>query len=174
MIERMVLFGATGDLAGRFLLPALAWLRATGHLPPGFRLVGTGREQWSDQEFRRHVEARLGEHAGDVNASNHQALLAVLRYRFVDFQDLGTVRRALRAACMDDEGDADSGTASEERDSSQPIVAYLALPTAAFPPAVSALSDLGLASGSRVALEKPFGEDLDSAKALNDQLRHLV
>ena len=59
MIERLLLFGATGDLAGRFLLPALAELHDEGKLPDGFRVVGAAREDWDDEAFRRHAARRL-------------------------------------------------------------------------------------------------------------------
>ncbi len=58
MIERLLLFGATGDLAGRFLLPALAELYDEGKLPDGFRVVSTAREDWDDEAFRRHAARR--------------------------------------------------------------------------------------------------------------------
>lgn len=160
MIERLVLFGATGDLTGRFLLPALARLQAAELLPPGFRLVGAALEDWSDAEFRAHAAERLREHAADVGTSARNALLAALSYHRVDFDDVETVRRAVSAA-------------SGDTDHPQPVVAYLALPTAAAPAAVSALGAVGVPDGSRVVLEKPFGADLASAKALNAQLRQL-
>jgi glucose-6-phosphate 1-dehydrogenase len=161
MIERLVLFGSTGDLAGRFLLPALARLLAAGQLPADFRVVGAAVEPWTDSAFRAHAAAQLREHAGDIPPLERTAFTAALHYRAIDFSDVDTVRHAVEAA-------------STEGGQPQPVVAYLALPTAVFPAAVSALCAFGLPDGSRVALEKPFGEDLDSAKALNAQLRQLT
>ena len=81
MIERLLLFGATGDLAGRFLLPALAELYDAGRLSDGFRVVGTARRDWDDETFQRHVARRLDQHAaGDVSAASREALVRSLRY----------------------------------------------------------------------------------------------
>ena len=161
MIERRLLFGATGDLVGRFLLPALARLHSAGHLPSGFHLVGAAREEWADGAFREHADSCLRTHASDVDAADRDALIAALHYRPVDFKDMESVRQSLSAAAGDEH-------------QPQPVAAYLALPTAAVPLAVSALCAVGLPEGSRVVLEKPFGEDLASAQALNAQLRQLA
>jgi glucose-6-phosphate 1-dehydrogenase len=152
MIEKLVLFGATGDLAGRYLLPALAALRAAGELPDGFGVVGAAPRDLDDDGFRRHARERLDEHAADVPASARDALLRSLSYRRVDIGDPRSVRGALTAG----DGEAPG-----------PVAAYLALPTHVFPAAVSAIHGAGIPPGSRIALEKPFGEDLEGAVALN-------
>jgi len=151
---RLLLLGATGDLAGRFLLPALARSVAAGHLPADLEVVGAAAEAGDDASFRAHVSARWAEHAAGVPAPVRERLLARLRYRRVDLADPATVAEALAAS---DQPDA-------------PVAVYLALPPAAFPAAVRALAAIGLPSGSRVAVEKPFGHDLDSARALNAAL----
>ena len=148
-IDRLVLFGATGDLAGRYLLPALARLLATRQLPAGFEVVGAAREQLDDSGFRRLAADRLDRHAPDVPADVRAALVAALRYRPVDIADPASVARVL-----------DGGTG--------PVAAYLALPPSIFPAAVTSLGKVGLPADSRIVLEKPFGEDLQSALALND------
>src|SRR3712207_1339407 len=66
VIGRLLLLGATGDLAGRFLLPALARLSADGRMPDGLQVVGGALQDWDDRTFRSHVTTRLHEHAGDV------------------------------------------------------------------------------------------------------------
>ena len=158
MIERLLLFGATGDLAGRFLLPALAELYDEGELPGGFRVVGAAIEGWNDETFRRHAARQLEWHAAaDVSAGSREALVRSLRYRRVDFDDTGSVTEAVAAA----RGGSEAG------DGAGPVAAYLALPTAAFAPAVRAFGEVGLPPGSRIVLEKPFGEDLESAVELN-------
>ena len=63
MIASLVLFGASGDLAGRYLLPALAALRAAGPAAGASSVVGAARERWDDEAFRRHAAERLAEHA---------------------------------------------------------------------------------------------------------------
>ena len=148
MIERLALFGATGDLAGRYLLPALAALHAARRLPQGFEIIGGARENLGEAAFRRSAGERLERHAADVPATAREAVVRSLRYRPVDVTDSASV-------------------ASLVEPGRGPIAAYLALPPGIFPAAVTALGDAGLARDSRVALEKPFGEDLASATALN-------
>lgn len=149
MIERLVVFGATGDLAGRYLLPALGALQQAGALPPGFEVVGSARDDLSDEGFGQLAAQRLDEHAPDLSAAARSALVAALRYRPVDLDDTDSVA----AAVAPDRG---------------PVAVYLALPPATFATAVTSLATIGLPAGSRVVLEKPFGEDLPSAVALND------
>ena len=99
MIERLLLFGATGDLAGRFLLPALAELYDEGRLPDSFRVVATAIEDWDDEAFRRHAARLLEQHtASDVSAASREALVRALRYRKADFDDPGSVAEAVGAA----------------------------------------------------------------------------
>jgi glucose-6-phosphate 1-dehydrogenase len=161
MIEKLVLFGATGDLAGRFLLPALAALHAAGKLPERFGVTGSAITKLSNEEFQRVATERLEEHAADVPAAARASLVQKLRYRPVDFTD----RRSVAAVISDGDG-SDSAAA--------PLAAYLALPTGLFPAAVIALCDAGLPQGSRIVLEKPFGENLESAVALNALLARLM
>jgi glucose-6-phosphate 1-dehydrogenase len=158
MIDRLVLFGATGDLAGRFLLPALAALAAAGELPDGFAVLGTSRAPLDDAAFRRHAAARLAQHAADVPAAAREALLGALRYRAVDLADPAGVAGLVRAAAS----------------ANMPVAAYLALPPGAFPAAITALGAAGLPRGSRIVVEKPFGEDLAGAVALNRLLARVA
>ena len=148
MIERLVLFGATGDLAGRYLLPALAALQAAGRLPGGFTVTGASREMMDDEAFRQSARERLEQHAAEVPTTAREALVASLRYRPVDVGDANNV-------------------ASLIEPKRGPVAAYLALSPALFPAAVTALGSARLTPGSRIVLEKPFGEDLESAIALN-------
>jgi glucose-6-phosphate 1-dehydrogenase len=157
VIERLVLFGATGDLAGRYLLPALAALSAGGQLPDGFEVVGAAQQDWDDDAFRKAAAEQLAEHGADVPESARDAVVRMLRYRQVDLDDKGSVARAV---CPDPAG-------TPETTAGDPVAVYLALPTRLFTPAVSALGALGLPEGSRIALEKPFGDNLESAIALN-------
>jgi glucose-6-phosphate 1-dehydrogenase len=148
MIDRLVLFGATGDLAGRYLLPALAALQAAGQLPGGFDVIGASRENIDDEAFRRSARERLEQHGADVPATARETVVRSLRYRAVDVTDPESVASVI-----------DPGAG--------PVAPYLALPPGLFPAAVTALARAGLPAGSRIALEKPFGEDLQSAIALN-------
>lgn len=153
MISRFVVLGASGDLASRYLLPALARLHGSGALPDDLEILGLAPEDWDDEAFRHHLlrRARALEIA---DPSAVESLLPRLTYRRVDAGDPGQVRAALG------------------RDGA-PIAAYLALPPALFAPAVRALRDAGIPPGSRVVVEKPFGTDLSSAQALN-RLLHEV
>ncbi len=81
MIGRLLLFGATGDLAGRYLFPALASLFAEERLREGFSVTGAARESLDEGAFRRQVEERLAEHAADVPVAARRLLLRALRYR---------------------------------------------------------------------------------------------
>jgi glucose-6-phosphate 1-dehydrogenase len=154
VIDRLVIFGGTGDLTGRYLLPGLAALRAGGHLSQTFELVGASREDWDDERFRGWAAGWLQREAEGVDASETAALVRSSRYQRLDLADPASV-----AACLAGEG---------------PVAVYLALPPAVFSTAVSALHRAGLPADSQVVLEKPFGEDLDSARALNRLLAELV
>jgi glucose-6-phosphate 1-dehydrogenase len=160
MIRRLLLLGASGDLTSRFLLPALAQLSAAGELPDDFSLVGAATEGWDDEGFRRHARQQLDEHAADVPAGARSRLASRLRYRVMDVTDPGSVAAALAAV---------SRGQGEEA-----LAAYLALPTALIAPAVQALGAAGLPDGTRVAVEKPFGEDLNSARRLNTLLQDVL
>jgi glucose-6-phosphate 1-dehydrogenase len=153
VVEYMVIFGAAGDLSARYLLPALAQLYEAGKLPQNFRVIGVHRRDWDDEQFRRFALERLERHAGELSAAARAGLVAhVLEFRRADVTDGESVAAAL-------------GHLRE------PIVAYLALPPRAFEPAIRALTRAGVAEGSRVVIEKPFGEDLESAQRLNRLLR---
>ncbi|MFD2094294.1 glucose-6-phosphate dehydrogenase [Blastococcus deserti] len=163
MISRLLLFGATGDLAGRFLLPALARLSADGRVPDGLQVVGSAHQDWDDRTFRSHVATRLQQHAGDVPIEARDALISRLRYRAVDLEAAGSVAAAVGA--FDDGGDAVDRPA---------VAVYLALPPVLFPAVLGALGGADLPVGSRIAVEKPFGTDLTSAVALNELLTRVT
>jgi glucose-6-phosphate 1-dehydrogenase len=152
--EHMVIFGVAGDLSVRYLLPALAQLYEVGKLPEGLRVTGVHRRDWSDEQFRRFILESLERHAGELSADARAGLVAqILEYRRADVTDAESVAAAL-------------GPLQE------PIIAYLALPPTAFEPAIRALT--GLPEGSRIVVEKPFGENLESARRLNRLLREAV
>jgi glucose-6-phosphate 1-dehydrogenase len=154
MIQRLVLLGATGDLTARYLLPGLAALRDGGHIGDGFRLIGVGREEWSDDEFRTWAGRELDEHAPHLPTATRQAVVSSSAYQRADVTDPG----ALRSAVAGDE----------------PIAAYLALPPFLFAGTVSALHRAGLPQGSTIVVEKPFGENLAEAVELNALLSQVI
>jgi glucose-6-phosphate 1-dehydrogenase len=138
MIRTLLLLGATGDLARRYLIPALGALEDAGRLPNGFRLVGGARAALDDDGFRRL--------AGDALPAER------LAYRPVDLADPSSLGAAL------------GGTPD-------PVAVYLALPPGAFAMTIESLGQVSLPPGSRVVVEKPFGDDLESARRLNAMLR---
>lgn len=152
MIDRLVIFGATGDLMARYLLPGLAALRAAGLLGERFQVTGSGREDWDGERFRGWAAAQLDRHAAHLPAAARQAVVAAAGYVQADVRDPVSVAAAVAARAGAEDG---------------PVVAYLALPPPVFPSAVRALRAAGLPAGSRIVLEKPFGEDLASAASLN-------
>lgn len=157
-MKRIVIFGATGDLAARYLMPALTKLYEDGKLPSGIKITGVDRREWEDDEagFRRLVLDNLERHAGGVPASVRENMATeVLEYRRADVTDAGSVISALGPL-------------------TGPILAYLALPPAVFAPTIQALKAADLPEGSRVAIEKPFGVDLESAQGLNRLLHEFL
>ncbi|MFF0079089.1 glucose-6-phosphate dehydrogenase [Streptomyces canus] len=154
MIDQLVVFGATGDLSARYLLPALAALRTAGHLGDRFRVTGASREDWDTEYFRDWVAAQLERHGGSWPADARKAVVDAATYRRADVTDPADVATAIA-------GDG-------------PVAVYLALPPALFPAVVTALHHAGLPPGSRIVLEKPFGEDLAGAQELNRLLADLV
>jgi glucose-6-phosphate 1-dehydrogenase len=158
VIERIVIFGATGDLTARYLIPALAQLYEAGKLPSGIRITGVDRREWQNNVdgFRRFVLESLDRHANNVSAAVRAKLaVEILDYRQADVADGESVARALETL-------------------QEPILAYLALPPPVFAPTIEALKNVGLPEGSRVAIEKPFGEDLESAQMLNRLLHEFL
>jgi glucose-6-phosphate 1-dehydrogenase len=154
MIDRLVIFGATGDLTARYLLPGLGALRAAGLLSERFQVTGSGREDWNVEQFRSWAAAQLERHAAHLPADVRHTVVSASAYRQADVREPDSVAAAIA-------GDG-------------PVAAYLALPPLVFPSAVAALQAAGLPAGSRIVLEKPFGEDLASAVSLNRVLaQHL-
>jgi glucose-6-phosphate 1-dehydrogenase len=155
MIERILLFGAGGDLAGRYLMPALARLEEAGRLSDRMTIFAVGRSEMETDEYRRQMDAKLDRHAPDLGRDVRDATLARLDYRIADATSRDDIRDLV---------DAGEG----------PLVAYLALPPSLFGDAIEALAEAGLPEGSRIVVEKPFGEDLESAQGLNDLLHETL
>jgi glucose-6-phosphate 1-dehydrogenase len=153
MIRKLAILGASGDLTARYLLPALAALRAAGELGDDFQLVAVGRDHWQDATFKNWAAAQLDRHAKELPGAAKQAVLATAHYHQADVTDPSSM-----AAVVQDH---------------EPLAAYLALPPSVFARAVSALHCAGLAAGSIVVLEKPFGKDLGGASELNRLLSSL-
>ncbi len=160
----LVLFGVTGDLARKKIMPAIYDLANRGLLPPGFSLVGYARRDWADQDFAQIVHDSVREYARTEFREEVWAQLAE-GFRFVsgDFAD-DDAFRTLKLTI--EELDLSRGTGGNH-------AFYLSIPPRFFGDVVQQLSEHGLAdahgdSWRRVIVEKPFGHDLESARELND------
>ena len=149
----IVLFGATGDLARRKLLPGLFRLTQAGLAPERFRIIGAGRRELSDQDFRRLARDSIDESGHQADGGSWERFEASLRFAGIGagFEGLRRVVEGSRS-----ELDGDPG-----------LLHYLAVPPSAAAGIVTDLVEVGLADGARLILEKPFGTDLASARRLN-------
>jgi glucose-6-phosphate 1-dehydrogenase len=152
----LVIFGATGDLARRKLLPGLWHLAEAGMLPAGYRIVGVSQDSLSSDEFRELARQAV-EQFGDVPPTDGDwgAFAEHIRYVGGRFGP-GTSDPLKRAV---EEADADLDGARR--------LFFFSVPPVAFGPIVRGLDESGLAAGARVIMEKPFGTDLASARELN-------
>jgi glucose-6-phosphate 1-dehydrogenase len=148
----VVLFGGTGDLARRKLLPGLFRLAQAGLLPERYRIIATSRGTLTDENFRRFARAAVEEFDGLTSEASWQKFAANL-----SFSSQKTLADAI--------ADAESAFGSPAR-----RLFYLSVPPAAAAGIVSMLGSTGLAQRARVILEKPFGTELASARALNQTL----
>jgi glucose-6-phosphate 1-dehydrogenase len=150
-----VIFGASGDLALRMLLPSLYFLEVDGLLPAGLRIVGTARGELDDAGFRARVEAAVRARAGEVFDPPAWARLADrLGWSGGDLNASDTYARlAERLAGADDR------------------IFYLSTSPDLYQPITAGLAGVGLAAPpARVVVEKPLGRDLASCRAINDTL----
>ncbi len=148
--DALVVFGASGDLSRRKLLPALYRLESEGRLD--LPVIGVGRSPWDDERFRRHAREAVTAHDdGDpVDPAALDRLCRRLRFVSGDYREPATFEQ-LRSTL----GDA------------RHPVAYLAIPPDLFDDVARGLALCGMAEGGRIVVEKPFGRDLASARELN-------
>jgi glucose-6-phosphate 1-dehydrogenase len=155
----IVLFGATGDLARRKLLPGIFHLFEAGLMPERFRLIGTSRASLADEEFVELArQAVCGSGRRPVVDGSWERFASSLGFASVE-EGLGGLRQAVARA------------REELRDAR--LLHYLSLPPVATSWAIEELGRLGLGDGARIIMEKPFGRDLASAREL-DALVHAV
>jgi glucose-6-phosphate 1-dehydrogenase len=173
----MVIFGAAGDLTKRLVVPALYNLAHSGQLSKGFQLVGvdliaSSADAWHQAllETMKEFLTPGGEfHVDRIDPGTWQWLAGRMSYVQGDLNNPGTYRQLHHHL----EGlDKAAGTAGN-------YLFYLAIPERFFGPAVAALGAEGLVTEKdgqwrRVVIEKPFGHDLDSAKALNGAIRKVL
>jgi glucose-6-phosphate 1-dehydrogenase len=159
----LVMFGVTGDLARKKLMPAIYDLANRGLLPPGFSLVGFARRDWVDQDFAEVVHDAVREYARtEFREEVWQQLCEGIRFVAGEFDDPASFD-ALAKTVYD--LDRTRGTGGNH-------AFYLSIPPSSFPLVIEQLRRSGLSAASggawrRVVVEKPFGHDLASAKELN-------
>lgn len=159
----MVLFGVTGDLATKKVMPAIFDLANRGLLPPTFSLVGFARRDWLDEDFTQIVHDAVREHSRTpFREEIWQQLAEGIRFVAGDLADPAAYQD-LKAAIA--ELDVSRGTLGNH-------AFYLAIPPGLFPTVLKHLKESGLAESHpgtwrRVVIEKPFGHDLVSATELN-------
>jgi glucose-6-phosphate 1-dehydrogenase len=162
--QTLVVFGGSGDLARRKLLPALYDLAYEGLLPDRFAIVGSGGSPLDDAEFRNR--ARLGAEEFSrhrLDDGRWQAFAQALSYVRAPLDDglaFGALRKRLNAL------DAEIGAGGRR-------LFYCATPPSAFPAIVRLIGDAGLAADARLVLEKPIGHDLQSALGLSRAVREV-
>jgi glucose-6-phosphate 1-dehydrogenase len=157
-----VLFGATGDLAKRMVLPAFFTLAKEGLLPERWRLVGNGRGDVAHEDFRGRVRDVLTEFGPQPDKGTWEQFSGRLLFAGGGFgrDDPGSLLDVLAQARRDMGSDAQ-------------LVHYFAVPPVAFTELTRALGRHGLATGARVVYEKPFGTSLEAFRAL-DEVVHSV
>ena len=159
----LVIFGVTGDLSRKKLMPAVYDLANRGLLPPGFALLGFARRDWADRDFERVVHDAVKEYARTpFNEDVWKQLAAGIRFVSGEFDDDDAFTRLAETIA---ELDRERGTMGNH-------AFYLSIPPKSFPQVTEQLRRSGLAQAKngqwrRVVIEKPFGSDLSSARELN-------
>jgi glucose-6-phosphate 1-dehydrogenase len=165
----IVIFGASGDLTKRKLLPALYNLRCYGLLPKDFAIIGVARKELDDAGFRDQLSQDIRTFATtavdpEVWADFQQRLY----YTSGDFNDDATYQKLAAQAAQADAKHKTGGN----------VLFYLATPPSAFSEIAQHLGKAGLTKSNngwqRVVIEKPFGRDLDSARQLNRELHEVL
>lgn len=160
----MVMFGVTGDLARKKLMPAIYDLANRGLLPPGFSFVGFARRDWAEQDFGRVVYDAVRQHSRTPFREEVWQHLAE-GFRFVpgEFDDPAAFAQLAETVAELDEARGTGGNHAF----------YLSIPPRFFPVVCKQLDASGLSAAvdgawRRVVIEKPFGHDLTSARELNE------
>jgi glucose-6-phosphate 1-dehydrogenase len=161
----MVIFGASGDLTKRKLLPALYSLALRKLLPDHFGLVGAARNEESDDEFRERMKTGVQEFGRDrFDQETWDWLAERMRYVPLEFGDKGGQQRLVEVL---NELDETQGTAGNR-------VYYLAVPPSVIGTIAQDVGEHRSPDGwTRLIVEKPFGRDLQTAKALNAELQEI-
>jgi glucose-6-phosphate 1-dehydrogenase len=158
-----VLYGATGDLAHRMVIPAFYRLAIEKLLPEQWLLVGNGRGDVSHEDFQSRVHDSLAEFGPHPDEGPWEEFRSRLRFAGGGFapDDPGHLLEVIESA------EQDLGTQAQ-------LVHYLAVPPSAFGDLTRALGEHGLAERSRVVYEKPFGTSMDSFRALDEAVHQVL
>jgi glucose-6-phosphate 1-dehydrogenase len=148
-VDALVIFGATGDLAKLETFPALVGLVDRGVLD--VPVIGVAKSGWGLEQFRDYAAASLRANGLDPDSGPGRTMLGLLRYVDGDLDD-----------------DATYAAMSKEMGDGTRALFYLEVPPFLFGRIAQGISTAGRAEGARVMVEKPFGTDLASARALND------
>jgi glucose-6-phosphate 1-dehydrogenase len=151
----MVIFGITGDLARKMTFGSLYRLERRGQLD--CRIIGVARDKWSDRALRDHAETAIKATVDGFDAAIFKRLADRFDYVYGDYGEDATFKRVAEAV-------GDAGQA----------VFYLEVPPFLFAEVVGRLHQVGLTKKARVVIEKPFGHDRASARALDDDLHRVL
>ncbi|MES2044854.1 MAG: glucose-6-phosphate dehydrogenase [Pseudomonadota bacterium] len=154
-VGKLLLFGATGDLAQRMLLPSLYGLHADGLLPEGLTITGTARSENTDAAYRSFAKKALDEFLPEdrKDESAIKTFLPRLQYQTLDANDLGHYKNLAKKV-----GDVSGG-----------LAIFLSTAPSLFEPVIRGLESAGLTGPTvRIGLEKPLGYDLASSREIND------
>ncbi|MGI3779344.1 MAG: hypothetical protein ACRYG2_01070, partial [Janthinobacterium lividum] len=154
----IILYGGTGDLAKRMVLPAIYALFTRGLLPKQFRLIGNGRGEVSAEEFAKHIRDSLTEFAEAPEDEEFAEFAKSVSFAGGGFResDAGTLPDAIKKA-------------EDELGAKVQLIHYLSLPPVAFEPTTKAIKAHGLnLDDAKVVYEKPYGTSLDSFHQLDD------
>ena len=150
----LLLFGATGDLAKRMLLPSLFGLDADGLLPDGLRIIATARSAHTDDDFRSFAAAALAEFVEPDRHHPDQVARFLARIAYVTLDATRPEGYTALSAAIGDPSH---------------VAIFLSTAPSLFGPTIAGLAAAGLAGpGVRLALEKPLGSDLASSRLIND------
>jgi len=151
--DRLLLFGATGDLAQRMLLPSLFALDADGLLAPDLRIIGTARSELNDGEYRNFARAALEKYLPAERRGQMAGFLNRLAYQTLDATALDGY-----AALADKVGTPERG-----------LAIFLSTAPSLFEPTIKGLQSAGLTGDTvRMCLEKPLGTNLATSREIND------
>jgi glucose-6-phosphate 1-dehydrogenase len=151
--DRLLLFGATGDLAQRMLLPSLCALCADGLLAPDLAIIGTARQDFDDQGYRNFARAALEKYLPPERRGSMAAFLNRLYYQPLDANDTGHFTLLAKKVGKIDDG----------------LAIFLSTAPGLFEPTIAGLTAGGLIGETvRIGLEKPLGIDLESSREIND------